>query len=47
MFYASELSSYQKTDIHGPNFQEPPPNINAEEEEYKVEAILAHKGMGK
>jgi hypothetical protein len=42
-----ELSSYRETDVHGPNFQEPPPDIIAEEEEYEVKAILAHKGMGK
>jgi hypothetical protein len=47
IFHALELSSYRKTDIHGLNFQEPPPNIVAEEEEYEVEAILAHKGTGK
>jgi hypothetical protein len=41
-----ELSSYCETDIHGLNFQEPPPDVITEEE-YKVEAILAHKGMGK
>jgi hypothetical protein len=46
-FHALELSSYCKTDIHSPNFQEPPPDIIAEEEEYKVEAILVHKGVGK
>jgi hypothetical protein len=45
-FHASELLSYQETDIHVPNFQEPPPDIIAEEE-YKVEAILVHKGAGK
>jgi hypothetical protein len=47
MFHALELSSYCETDMHGPNFQEPPPAIIMEEEEYKVKAILAHKGMGK
>jgi hypothetical protein len=47
MFHTSELLSYRETDVHGPNFQEPPPDIIAEEEEYKVKAILAHKGMGK
>jgi hypothetical protein len=46
-FHASELSSYRETDIHGLNFQEPPPDIIAEEEEYEVEAILTHKGVGK
>jgi hypothetical protein len=33
--------------VHGLNFQEPPPDIINEEEEYEVEAILAHKEMGK
>jgi hypothetical protein len=47
MFHTSELLSYQETDIHRPNFQEPPPNIIAKEEEYEVEAIFAHKGTGK
>jgi hypothetical protein len=47
MFHASELSSYRKTDVHGPNFQEPSPDIINEEEEYEVKAILAHKGTGK
>jgi hypothetical protein len=46
MFHASELLSYQETDIHGPNLQEPPPDIITGEE-YEVEAILAHKGTGK
>jgi hypothetical protein len=46
-FHALELSFYRKTDIHGPNFQEPPPDIIAEAEESKVKAILAHKGTGK
>jgi len=46
-FHASELSSYCETDVHGPNFQEPPPDIINEEEEYEVEAILAHRGTGK
>jgi hypothetical protein len=46
-FHALELSSYRETDVHGPNFQEPPPDIINEEEEYEVEAILAHKGTGK
>jgi hypothetical protein len=45
-FHTSELSSYCETDVHGLNSQEPPPDIIAEEE-YEVEAILAHKGTGK
>jgi hypothetical protein len=45
-FHALELLSYRETDIHSPNFQEPPPDVIAEEE-YEVKAILAHKGTGK
>jgi hypothetical protein len=39
--------SYRENNIHSPNFQEPPPDIITEEEEYEVEAILVHKGTGK
>jgi hypothetical protein len=46
-FHSSEQSSYHETDVHGPNFLEPPPDIITEEEEYEVESILAHKGTGK
>jgi Chromo (CHRromatin Organisation MOdifier) domain len=45
-FHASVLSSYGKTDVHGPNFPKPPPDIIEEEEEFEVEAILSHKGTG-
>src|ERR1700710_2106087 len=44
VFHASELSSYRETEIHGPNYPEPPPDIIGGEEEYEIEAILAHKG---
>jgi hypothetical protein len=46
-FHASELSSYHETDIHGPNFHDPPPDLINNEEEYEVEAILSHKGTDK
>jgi RNase H-like domain found in reverse transcriptase/Integrase zinc binding domain len=45
-FHASQLSSYRENDVHGPNFPEPPPDVLEEEEEYEIEAILAHKGTG-
>jgi len=44
VFHASELSSYQETEVHGPNNSEPPPDINNGQEEYEIEAVLAHKG---
>lgn len=46
-FHASELSSYHETEINRLNYEEPPPDIVNGEEEYKVEAILSHRGMGK
>jgi hypothetical protein len=39
VFNATQLHPYKETEIHGPNFPEPPPEIVAEEEEYKVEEI--------
>src|SRR5882757_5899591 len=46
-FHASELSSYKETEIHGPNFPEPPPEIVNQEEEYEIEAVKAHKTIRK
>ena len=43
MFHASELSSYQETEVHGPNFPEPPPDLVAGEEEYEIDAIKNHR----
>jgi hypothetical protein len=42
-FHASELSSYQETEVHGPNFHEPPPDVIDNEEEFEIESILSHK----
>jgi hypothetical protein len=42
-FHATELSPYHENDTHGPNYLDPPPDIIDNEEEYEVEAILAHK----
>jgi hypothetical protein len=43
VFYTSLLSSFIETEIHGPNFPKLPPDIMDRQEEYEVEAILAHK----
>jgi hypothetical protein len=43
VFHASLLSPFIETETHGPNFPKPPPDIVDGEEEYEVEAILAHK----
>jgi hypothetical protein len=44
-FHATELSSYQENEIHGPNFTEPPPKVIDNEEEFEVESIHAHKWL--
>jgi len=43
VFHASLLSPYQETETHGPNFLQPPPDLIEGEEEYEVEAIIAHR----
>ena len=47
MFHASLLTPYKENEIHGPNFPEPPPDLIDEEEEYKIEQILKHRGTPK
>jgi len=47
IFHASILSPYLETETHGPNFPQPPPDLIEGEEEYKVEAIIAHGKQGK
>jgi len=42
-FHATELTPFRETDVHGPNFTEPPPDVIDNEEEFEVEAIRAHK----
>ena len=46
VFHASLLSPFTATPEHGPSFPEPPPDIVEGEEEYEIEAILAHRGKG-
>jgi len=47
VFHASLLSPYLETETHGPNFLQPPPDLIKGEEEYEVEAIIAHRKRGK
>ena len=47
MFHASLLMPFKETDAHGPNDTRPPPDIIDDEEEYEVEAILAHRHQGR
>ena len=44
VFHTSLLTSYKETLEHGPNFLQPPPDLIDGEEEYKVEAVLGHRG---
>ena len=44
VFHASLLTPFRQTEEHGPSFAEPPPDIVEGEEEYEVEAIIAHRG---
>ena len=38
---------YMETDIHGPNYVRPPPDIENDEERYEVETILRHQKRGR
>ena len=44
VFHASLLTNYKETSEHGPNFLRLPPDLIDGEEEYKVEAVLGHRG---
>ena len=46
VFHASLLSPYRETDTHGPNYTRPPPDLIEGEEEFEVEAIIAHRKRG-
>jgi hypothetical protein len=46
VFHTSLLSPYHETSAHSPNFSQPPPDLIDREEEYQVEQIVSHKGIG-
>ena len=46
-FHASLLSPYRKTEEHGQNFLEPPPEVIEGEEEYEVEQVLGQRTHGR
>jgi hypothetical protein len=47
VFHAVLLAPYIETEVHGPNFTRPPPDIENEEERYEVETILRHRRRGR
>ena len=40
VFHTSLIMPYKETSAHGPNFEQPPPDLIEGREEYKVEEIL-------
>jgi len=46
VFHASLLNPYHETNMHGPNFTRPPPDLIEGEEEFEVERIVAHRTFG-
>jgi hypothetical protein len=46
VFHADLITPYKETELHGPNFTRPPPDLIDGEEEYKVEKILDMKQKG-
>jgi hypothetical protein len=46
VFHVSLLTPYKKTDVHGHNFPEPPPDLIKGEPEYEVDQILAVRRHG-
>ena len=46
MFHASLLTPFNETEEYGPNYINPPPDLIEGEEEFEIEAILAHRRKG-
>src|SRR4030088_994207 len=47
VFHASLLMPYKENEVHGPNYERPPPEIINDEPEWEVERIIRHKGTKK
>ena len=47
VFHTSLLTPYTETDLHGPNYLQPPPDIVEREPEFEVERILKSRRVGK
>ena len=47
VFHANLITPYKETELHGPNYTRPPPDLIEGEEEYEVEKILDAKPRGR
>ena len=47
VFHANLLTPYKETELHGPNFTRPPPDLIDGEPEYEVEKILDAQQRGR
>ena len=46
IFHVDLLTPYRETELHGPNFMKPPPDLIDGEEEYEVEEVLQSRKVG-
>jgi len=46
VFHATLLKPYKENEIYGPNFPEPPSELENNEEVYEVDSILNHRKRG-
>ena len=47
VFHANLITPYKETELHGPNFTRPPPDLVDGEEEYEVEKVIDAKQIGR
>jgi len=47
VFHAVLLMPYTETEVHGPNYLRPPPDIENDEERWEIEAIRNHRQRGR
>ena len=47
VFHADLLTPYHETELHGPNFTRPPPDLIDGEEEYEIEEIVQSRKYGR
>ena len=46
VFHVDILTPYRETEFHGPNYNQPPPDLVGEEEQYEVEQVLDERNHG-